>query len=293
MGVLTIAVRLLAALTRRLCTARPDLVLRWVEGPGRHLPVETVVRLPGGPRIRVGSSNYIDAHIFFFGSYELEVAQLLRRLVPPGGCAIDVGAHIGVHALTMADAAGPEGRVLACEPNPELRPRLEANVALNGFSNVEIHPLALLDREGWIDLYLNRPDERNDGTASLSPRAAEAASRKVQARATTLDQLGASAGLDGVNVVKIDVEGFEGAVLAGGRHVLQRDLPALIFEHWEPSWQRAGEDFDRVVAALRRLGYTSFASITPRGLLPIREAPTVHKNVLATAPRAGAEDTSA
>ena len=280
------ALRTIAAITRRLGIARPGLVRRWVDGPGRRFgPVEDVVRLDGGPRIRVGTASYVEAHVYFYGSYERDVSRVLRSLAEPAGCAIDVGAHVGVHTLVLADSLGPAGRVIACEPNPEARARLESNVTLNRFGNVEIWPVAILDRRGSVDLHYH-DDVPFDATATLADDVEdEVALTTLTVRGETLDALVASARAQAVDIVKIDAEGFEGAVLAGARELLARDRPALVFECWGDFWDRAGYRIEDVVDDLRSLGYSHFASIAPGGTIPLDGAPLVYKNVLATATR--------
>jgi FkbM family methyltransferase len=278
-------VKLGARATRRLSRPRAGLLLRWLRHPAsRRWSTTDVVSLCPGLRLNVDTSSYLEAHVFFFGSYEPEVGQLLPRLIRPGGCAIDVGANVGVHTLVMARAAGT-GAVLACEPNPAILERLRANVLVNRLGNVKVLPLALSDAPRSVDLFVpNAATQSNHATASLvavSNALVDATSIRVEA--VTLDELVAAEGLGEVDLIKVDVEGLEGAVLAGGRELLARDRPALIFEYSREHWDETGYTLPGVLADLRRLGYHTFLNVGPDGLLPISSGPPVFDNVLALA----------
>src|SRR5689334_14765239 len=72
-------------------------------------------------------------HVAFFGTYEPELREIMRAVLPKGGVAIDVGANVGWHTLLMASLVGDKGRVLAAEANPSVRSRLRDNLHLNRF----------------------------------------------------------------------------------------------------------------------------------------------------------------
>ena len=63
------------------------------------------------------------------------VRAFLEARLHPGGTAVDIGANIGVHALTMAKIVGPSGRVVCIEPAPHIASTLERTLRLNGFSD--------------------------------------------------------------------------------------------------------------------------------------------------------------
>ncbi len=67
-------------------------------------------------------------HIGFFRSYEPELRDIIRIVLPPGGVAIDVGANVGWHTRLMAKLLGPHGRVLAMKPNRSVREHLLRNI---------------------------------------------------------------------------------------------------------------------------------------------------------------------
>ena len=78
--------------------------------------------------------------------------KALQELIQPGWTAIDVGANIGYFTLLMANRVGPQGKVIAFEPINENFRILQENIALNGHLNVIAENLALMNRNGSIEL---------------------------------------------------------------------------------------------------------------------------------------------
>jgi FkbM family methyltransferase len=241
-----------------------------------------VAPVAGGLKMRLDPRSYIEWEVLFAG-YEPEVRELLRRALRPGDVAIDVGANAGAHTLAMA-AAG--ARVLACEPNPTLRARLEANVALNGLETVTVRPYALTAVAGPVTLHVPA-DPVHTGGASLLAGVHEHLrdAGQIQVEGVPLDKLVRREQLTAVRLVKIDVEGFEAAVLAGGRELLERERPDLALEYTHEWWQAAGASLESVLDGLRGLGY-DVLMVTWRGLRPIPDPAPDRMNLWATARRA-------
>ena len=218
--------------------------------------VKGVRRRRDGLLVDVDSRNVIDWNLLFRGEYEPQMGALLRILVPQGGVAIDVGANVGAHTLTLSRAVGSTGCVLAFEPNPITRAALRRNVDLNGFSNIHIYDCALGASAQVLPLRVPRigtPEYANQGLASLV--ALETPHEEVRVQVRTLDQIDAEGRFTRLDLVKIDVQGYECHVLEGMRGVLDAYGPALIFEFEDWAWAKAGADIERLNDVIRRSGY--------------------------------------
>jgi FkbM family methyltransferase len=149
--------------------------------------------------------------------------MLLSRLAR-GGTFADIGANIGDWSR-VASLHFPQ--VVAFEPIPELAAKLRRELG----SKAVVHAVALSDRAGIATLSIPRHGNGSEvtGLASLLAQSDEGLAvgmRALEVPTATLD----SFGLSRVDVIKIDVEGFEGPVLVGARGTITRDLPALIVE---------------------------------------------------------------
>jgi FkbM family methyltransferase len=151
--------------------------------------------------------------------FEWELA-LLPHLLRPGMTAIDIGANLGIYGLTMARLVAP-GRVYAYEPASEPRALLERSRSLNQAFNLEISPVALSDgrREGHLAF---------GGSSELSKLADDGPGERVEI--TSLDLEEAKHGWPSPDFVKIDAEGEEERVLAGGARFFSRHSPLVMFE---------------------------------------------------------------
>src|SRR5713101_6729401 len=151
--------------------------------------------------------------------FERELA-FLPHVLRPGMTAIDIGANLGIYSLAMARLVAP-GQVFAYEPASEPRALLERSRELNQASNLEISAAALSDgrREGLLAF---------GASSELNKLADSGPGERVQI--TSLDLEEAERGWPAPDFVKIDAEGEEERVLAGGAKFFSRHSPLVMFE---------------------------------------------------------------
>lgn len=198
--------------------------------------------------------QFIGRSFDLYGEYAEDEMGLLSNFLGPGQFVMDVGANIGAHTLFFAQKIGPEGRVLAFEPQRQVFQNLCANVALNGLSNVMTFHAGAADQHGMTAI--PTPDynhEGNFGAVSLlpDPRVQNAGTEPVQLM--TLDQLG----LPHLALLKIDVEGMELAVLKGAAQTIQQHRPALYIENDRPEASPA------LLGYLKESGYRVYWHVSP------------------------------
>lgn len=157
--------------------------------------------------------------------YEPEVIGAIVNFVRPGDVCIDAGANIGYHTLLMAKFAGPNGKVLAFEPDPDCKEKLRRNFALNDVDDICEHiPAALWSANSEAAIfYVN---ECGYGSF-LKFRNADQTETIVKALA--LDNIIR----DGVAIrlIKIDCEGAEQEILKGANRLLRSErVDAIIAE---------------------------------------------------------------
>lgn len=183
-------------------------------------------------RIEVDETDHIGRIIASGHWYERDLLGDARKRVTGPGTAVDVGAHIGNHALWFALAMGLH--VVAIEPNPVAYSQLAMNIAANDV-DARLIAAAVGRERGW-------------GTVVPSPRPGNTGMSSVAfdggpVPVTTLDELG----LADVKVLKIDVEGTACDVLAGAQQLLAEQSPIVYAEG----------DRDEIAAALPD-GYVCF-----------------------------------
>ena len=161
------------------------------------------------------------------GVVELPVQEALRRRLPAGGVFWDVGADVGFFSLLGARITGPAGRVVAFEPSPEGAAAVRRHAELNGFSHVQVIEAAAGDQAGTARFVLA-------GESSWSHLAERGnrrdSDRELDVSLVVLDQLVEAGQIPPPDLVKIDVEGSELAVLRGMQRTLERSGPAIVCE---------------------------------------------------------------
>ena len=130
--------------------------------------------------------------------------------------------HKGAYSYWMSKAVGPQGEVLAFEPQPQLAARLTRL----GIRNITVENMALSSAEGEMTLHV--PGAGPSPGATLETRQG-GSYRDVQVTVTTLDRYFPE-GSPTISLIKIDVEGHELPLLEGGRTLLERDRPTLLLE---------------------------------------------------------------
>ncbi len=120
------------------------------------------------------------------GIFETAETDFVQKFIRPGMTVLDIGAHHGFYTLLASARVGKHGRVIAFEPSPRERIRLERHVDLNKCSNVQIESYALGNGDRSADLFLVEGEE--DYCNSLRPPAVEAETRTVRVEVTSLDQ---------------------------------------------------------------------------------------------------------
>jgi FkbM family methyltransferase len=211
----------------------------------------------------------IDLAIYLGAMFERRTTVALGRLVKPSSLVVDVGANIGAHTLTLAKLVGPGGRVMAFEPTDFAYRKLRRNLALNPHlaARVEAHHCFLTGHDGAAvppAIYSSWPLTTEQG---LHPKHLGREMQTEQAQARSLDSvLNEHAGRR-VQLVKLDVDGFECDVLGGAMSMLREARPVFVMELAPYSLQERGSSLDEMLSYFIPNGY-AFYTVRTRRRLP-------------------------
>lgn len=194
-------------------------------------------------------SDLVDWAIYF----DLREAEqeLMFGSVSPGATVFDVGANIGGTVMRFCQAVGEAGRVVAFEPDPANLERCRKNLALNEFVNHKLEGVALGREVGHATIY--RVSERNPGMNRILAAAPANASRH-QVAMQTLDSYVEEKGVERIDAIKVDVEGYETNVVKGAAQSIARFKPVLFLELCDANLRGAGSSAQELVACLEGLG---------------------------------------
>lgn len=191
-------------------------------------PVTLVrVQTRDGIELALDPKSWIDFFIIRDGYYEREVLDAILAHLPSHGVLWDVGANIGLHALS-AKHFRPDIVCVAFEPVPFTAARLMINTELSSLA-VELLPISLGETPGYAPMSVKL--RGNSGLSSLRPWGNVSYDSAFLCRVESGDALVAAGSIQAPNVIKMDVEGSELAVLTGLTNLLGcSDLKAVIFE---------------------------------------------------------------
>jgi len=162
---------------------------------------------------------------------------------------MDIGANIGWTTMRLATLA-LQGTILAFEPDPLSRTQLLQHLALNQIKNVKVFPYAAGNQEKTCRLEVR--DDSNHGMNRISP---EPGVQGHLVKTVRLDEFEPTQNLRRLDLVKIDVEGYEVKVIQGAIRLIQKFMPALFIEVDDKNLRDQGNSPGELVEILRKAGY--------------------------------------
>ena len=216
--------------------------------------VKVILSLPDGVKISVPPYlSCITTYVLLEQEdwFEDEI-RFLRRVLKPGMIAVDIGANFGVFSLSLAAVLGPQGQVVAIEPASRTMEYLRYSAELNGFSQITPIMAAVSDQDGEGFLRFGNSEESHALATNIDQDQDGETVGLI-----TLDGLMACCDFPQVDFLKIDGEGHEIAIIAGGQEFLNRYDPIILLEILGAD----GEIHVDVVDVLRAKGYQIFRLI--------------------------------
>lgn len=184
-------------------------------------------------------NSYIDSNIYFLGAYEKLNLHLLKQisLLFDQPIFLDVGANVGNHSLFMTQYCK---HVHSIEPFNKVYKHLEKNIVLNSIENIDIHKLAFGKVTSTQQYF--PPDNINEGTGTFKPNDKEERNRiPIEVKIANGDAYLKSKSITTVNIIKIDVEGFEPEVLQGLQKTIASNRSVIMFEFSEKTKKRIND----------------------------------------------------
>lgn len=232
------------------------------------LPVE-VVATRRGLIWRLNLKEGIDLAIYVLGGFELRTLRRYAQLIKAGDVVFDIGANVGAHTLPLAQLVGTTGKVFSFEPTAYAFAKQRDNIALNPslVSRISAHQMMLMATDSAPlpeSVYSSWPLEAADDLHS------EHHGRLMETHGSvtgTLDSFVLNAAIKRVDFIKLDVDGNENDVLAGGKMVLENSKPKIMLELAPYVYGSAPHKFDELLDDLWCKGYQISDMATGR-LLP-------------------------
>ena len=208
-----------------------------------------------GSRLRLDISDVVD-HGVFFDMHEAG-AQALLDLAQPGMSVLDIGTNIGTTLLQLARRVGKSGSVQGFEPDPANFAKASRNLKLNAWADhARVANIALGGENGRLKMFQVNPKNRGMNRILPASQAEQGAFPSVEVAVRVLDEFLEEAQITRVDLVKIDVEGFEMNVLRGAKRLLSEMRPVLFIELDDRNLRDQNSSASELVALLQSNNYS-------------------------------------
>lgn len=223
-------------------------------------------------------------HIMKFGIWEEVESYFLRTKINSGSNVINIGANIGYHSLSISNIIGNKGKLLAIEPNPDLREILRNNMRKSRYKNYKIIEAALGGKGNYTYLYKNNwnfGDSRIFDSSNFTSNVPDehkglSVQNRVKVKNTSLRKL--SQQFSGrIDFILSDAQGMDIQILLQDYSVITTYKPMILFE-FVPSWSlKLRQDINLVFEKLRNDNYSIF-ELSSKGLIPFTKEKSDDEN---------------
>jgi FkbM family methyltransferase len=187
-------------------------------------------------------------------NFEIDEQCFLRYYLRKGGIFFDIGSNIGIFSLIGANIVGRKGSVYSFEPTPETYFRLKQNIKLNKAKRIFPFNMALSDKSGLQDFLVS--NDGYDAWNSFGKPSAGSVFENIKVRTITFDEFLSQQNIEKIDLIKIDVEGWEINVLNGGKNYFNRlTSAAILIEFGDINLSNAGFTSEELYNRLVSFGY--------------------------------------
>lgn len=194
--------------------------------------------------------NWNDWEVYFHA--QGQAIDKLISLCKTDDCVMDIGCNIGYVLMNMTSRIGPGGRAYGFEPNPITYKKLVINLKLNAFPNISVTQAALGNMEGLVEPVNIVEDNLGRSIVKITTNDKHDLTSPI----FTLDSFCDRIKLNRLNIVKIDVEGYEQNVILGGLKTIEKFRPILFIEiSYENLVQQHSSPIE-IIKLINQFGYS-------------------------------------
>jgi FkbM family methyltransferase len=215
-----------------------------------------------GLDLLIDPSDYITVLLVRDGLFEVPETELVTRILRPKDTCIDAGSQVGYYSCLFAKLVGDKGRVYSFDANPRACQSTRRNLALNGLYSAEVIHAALADHGGTVPFHISTSDQT--GLSSLAP--IPTCEETILVPCLRLETFLSERRVEGVRLLKIDVEGAEEMVLRGLGHFLDdQAIDYILLECFDERLRLLNSSTEAVANVLISAGYTAWEYRTDNG----------------------------
>jgi FkbM family methyltransferase len=207
----------------------------------------------GSGTVELDLSEFMEWH-FYYDFLDESISNLIA-LAEPGDHVLDVGSNIGATVLALCERVGETGSVVGFEPDPDRFKKCTLLLEANGLGTNVVYPFALGASSETGKIRIRNPS--NKGMNQVCSATAET-SRGTLISIRKLDDFVENENISRIDLIKIDVEGYEAKVMAGALRTLSKFRPRLFIEIDASNLRDHNAHPEDIFGPLRQLGYSLY-----------------------------------
>lgn len=170
----------------------------------------------------------ISSELMIYGNHEPLTTQIISKELDEGMNCLDIGSNIGYYALLESKKVGQSGNVWAIEPSPENFSTLVDNIKLQNNKNVKAFNFAIGDKNGEIEFIINKKSNWSKIKEENDP--VGLGDKIIKVPLKTLDSFSEESKFEKIDLLRMDVEGYENKIIFGGLKFLKKFRPIIMIE---------------------------------------------------------------
>ena len=190
----------------------------------------------------------------FFNVYEKSESQFIKSICFEGMNILDIGANIGYYTALFSQLAGDKGSVIAIEPDLESYKYLSKSINSFNYKNVLSFRLAASDIKQKLPLFISKENRGDNRLYSTNQKR-----NSIMVDCLTVDELLEENKIENLDLIKIDVQGYEPKVLKGMLNIVRSSKKLILLsEFWPKGILQAGESPKEFLTMLRKMQFQLF-----------------------------------
>lgn len=208
----------------------------------------------GNQRYFLDPCTAFGKNLIVSGVYEKQMVKYINNILRIGDTFIDLGGNEGYFSIIAARTVGDTGRIYCIEPQKRLWPVIIENASANNISNIVLLPYGVSNVIGQSEITLY--PSLNTGASSIISSFRSILYPKQEISLTTLDAIFENYSIRSVQLMKIDIEGFEIYALKSGSNALKNKIiKNLLIEIHPEQLKRLGQSTGELLSMMREFGY--------------------------------------
>jgi len=192
------------------------------------LSQERIVSVLDNKLETISNDKGISSELIIYKIHEPLTTSLIIKKLTKGMHCIDIGSNIGYYAILESSKIGNNGMVWSVEPSPQNFETLSKNIILNQRKNIKCYNIAIGSGNGKIDFLISK--KSNWSKIKNESDHIENGDKIIQVDIMTLDSFSEKNEIEKVDLLRMDVEGYERNIIEGSMNFLEKFKPILMIE---------------------------------------------------------------